>query len=223
MRIIILPILLMVSIALTGCIEIIEDLTLNSDRSGSYKLTINLSASKMKVKSLMAMDSLRGRKIPGESDIKNELNQLVNFLNTQKGLSAAKTEINFDDLICKISLDFASVEDLQKGFHAFSAEKMEEPFEFFEIFELNKEGFKRNAISQYIEEEWVEQIDQEDMELLKESSLVLITRFDKPLSESEHACVSISKNRLAGMFRTNLVDVIEHKVTDDYKLLFANE
>lgn len=223
MRIIILPFLLIISVALTGCIEIIEDLTLNSDRSGSYKLTINLSASKMKVKSIMAMDSLRGRKIPRESDIKNELNQLVNFLNTQKGLSAAKTEINFDDLICKISLDFASVEDLQKGLHAYSAEKMEEPFEFFAIFELNKEGFKRNAINQFIEQEWVEQISQEDMELMKESSLVLITRFDQPLADSENPSVSISKNKFAGMFRTNLVDIIEHKVGDDYTLLFANE
>lgn len=223
MRIIILPFLLIISVALTGCIEIIEDLTLNSDRSGSYKLTINLSASKMKVKSLMAMDSLRGRKIPRESDIKNELNQLVNFLNAQKGLSAAKTEINFDDLICKISLDFASLEDLQKGLHAYSAEKMEEPFEFFAIFELNKEGFKRNAINQFIEQEWVEQISQEDMELMKESSLVLITRFDQPLADSENPSVSISKNKFAGMFRANLVDIIEHKVEDDYTLLFANE
>lgn len=223
MRIIILPFLLIISVALTGCIEIIEDLTLNSDRSGSYKLTINLSASKMKVKSIMAMDSLRGRKIPRESDIQNELNQLVNFLNTQKGLSAAKTEINFDDLICKISLDFASVEHLQKGLHAYSAEKMEEPFEFFAIYELNDNYFQRNAIRKLIDEDWMDKIDKEDMEQLKESSLVLITRFDKPLADNDLASISISKNKMAGMFRTNLVDVIQHKVADDYKLMFENE
>lgn len=211
----------MMSLSLTGCIEIIEDLTLNSDRSGSYKLTINLSASKMKVKSLMAMDSLRGKKVPKESEIKFEMEQLVTFLNAQKGLSAAKSEINFDDLIGKISVDFTTLEELQKGLHAYSATKLEEPFDFFEIFELNETFFKRNAISQFIEDEWVEKISQEDLEQLKESSLVLITRFDKQLKESEHPSVFISKNKMAGMFRTNLVAIIEHKVADDYKLMFA--
>lgn len=208
---------------LSGCIEIIEDLTINSDRSGSYKLTINLSASKMKVKSLMAMDSLRGRKVPREADIKNELNLLVSFLNTQQGLSSAKTEINFDDLICKVSVDFETIEDLQKGIHAYTSEKMEEPLDFFTVFELSNDYYKRNAISQLIDENWIEKIDKEDMEQLQESSLVLITRFDKPLAESDLPSVSISKNKMAGMFRTNLVDVIQHKVADDYTLLFMNE
>ncbi len=79
MKITILPFFLLILISLSGCIEIIEDLTINADRSGTYKLTINLSASIMKVKSLMAMDSLHGRKVPGEADIKNELNLLVAF------------------------------------------------------------------------------------------------------------------------------------------------
>lgn len=223
MRITILSFFLVIVISLSGCIEIIEDLTINADRSGTYKLTINLSASKMKVKSLMAMDSLRGKKVPREADIKNELNLLVAFLNKQKGLTEAKTEINFDDLICKVSVNFETLEDLQKGIHSYTSNKMEEPIDFFKIFELNNEYFKRNAISQLIDEEWLDKIEREDLEQLKESSIVLITRFEKPLKESDVACVSISKNRMAGMFRTNLLDIIEHKVADDYKLQFANQ
>jgi hypothetical protein len=100
---------------------------------------------------------------------------------------------------------------------------MEEPIDFFKIFELNNDYFKRNAISQLIDEEWLDKIEREDLEQLKESSIVLITRFEKPLKESDVAYVSISKNRMAGMFRTNLLDIIEHKVADDYTLQFANE
>lgn len=223
MRITILSFFLLILTTLSGCIEIIEDLTINADRSGTYKLTINLSASRMKVKSLMAMDSLRGKKVPEEAEIKNELNLLVAFLNKQKGLTEAKTEINFDDLICKVSVNFATLEDLQKGIHSYTSSKMEEPIDFFKIFELTNDSFKRNAISQLIDEDVLGKIEKEDLEQLKESSIVFITRFEKPLKESDVAYVSISKNRMAGMFRTNLLDIIEHKVADSYKLQFLNE
>jgi hypothetical protein len=214
---------ILISMSFTGCIEIIEDLTINTDRSGAYKLTINLSASKMRVKSLMSMDSLRGKKIPGESDIKNAVRELVSFLNTQKGLSDAKSDINFDDLICKFSVQFQTLEDLQRGIHAFSSEKLDEPIDFFAVFELSSSRFKRNGIRELIDEDWVQKIDKEDLEQLKESSLVLITRFDKPLEETEQLSVAISKNKLAGMFKTNLLDIIQHKVADDYTLHFENE
>lgn len=161
--------------------------------------------------------------MPEEAEIKNELNLLVAFLNKQKGLTEAKTEINFDDLICKVSVNFATLEDLQKGIHSYTLNKMEEPIDFFKIFELTNDSFKRNAISQLIDEEWLDKIEREDLEQLKESSIVFITRFEKPLKESDIAYVSISKNKMAGMFRTNLLDIIEHKVADSYKLQFLNE
>ena len=49
--------------SISSCIEIIDDLTLNSDGTGSFKYTINLSASKIKINSILALDSLDGKKI----------------------------------------------------------------------------------------------------------------------------------------------------------------
>ena len=63
---------------------------------------------------------------------------------------------------------------------------MEEPIDFLKIFELNNDYFKRNAITQWIEEEWLDKIEREDLERLKESSIVLITRFEKPLKERKN-------------------------------------
>ena len=221
MRILLLLTLLLFS--LSGCIEIIEDLTLNSDRSGSYKLTVNLSASKMKVKSLLSMDSLRGRSVPSETDIQKELTSLTTFLNSQNGLSNAKTTINFDDLICKISFDFETLEDLQKGIHTYAAEKAEKPLDFISVFELSPDYFKRNTIRELINEDWTADLNKEDMNQLKESSLVLITRFDKPLAISEEPSISISKNKMASMYRTTLFDLIEHQSIDEYTLLFTDK
>jgi hypothetical protein len=42
----------------TSCIEIIDDVTVKNDGSGSMKYTINLSASKVKINTILALDSL---------------------------------------------------------------------------------------------------------------------------------------------------------------------
>ena len=55
---------------LTSCIEIIEDLKLNSDGSGTFKYSINLSQSKTKTSAILALDSLYGEKVPKISEIK---------------------------------------------------------------------------------------------------------------------------------------------------------
>ena len=49
---------LVVLFMLSSCVEIIDDLTFKSDGSGTFKYTLNLSASKVKVNSVLALDSL---------------------------------------------------------------------------------------------------------------------------------------------------------------------
>jgi hypothetical protein len=49
---------------LTSCIELIDDITINSDGSGKLKYSINLSSSKTECNSLILLDSLNGYKVP---------------------------------------------------------------------------------------------------------------------------------------------------------------
>lgn len=177
----------------------------------------------MKVKSLMAMDSLRGKKVPSELDIKKELQELIAYLNQQEGLSGAKSDINFDDLICKISVDFDALESLQKGLHSYAEQKSEHPIAPITIVERTDTYYKRSSLRSLIRDEWIKQANEEDLEQLSESSLVLITRFEEPLSASNHPSVTISKNKLAGMYRTNILDLLHNKISDDYMLYFASE
>ena len=53
----------------TSCIEISDDLTLNNDGSGTLRYKINLSASKVKVNSILALDSLDGKPVPSKTQI----------------------------------------------------------------------------------------------------------------------------------------------------------
>ena len=68
---------------LTSCIEIIDDVTVNNDGSGSLKYTINLSASKVKINSILALDSLEGRPVPSKEELEE---RIVSFKKKLRGL-----------------------------------------------------------------------------------------------------------------------------------------
>ena len=59
-----IPFIFLVLFGLSSCIEIIDDLSLKSDGSGTFKYSVNLSSSKIKVNSILALDSIDGKKVP---------------------------------------------------------------------------------------------------------------------------------------------------------------
>lgn len=64
--------LLVILLSFNSCIEIIDDITIKNDGSGTLKYTINLSSSKIKINSILALDSLDGRKIPTIAEIEEK-------------------------------------------------------------------------------------------------------------------------------------------------------
>jgi len=100
---------------LSSCIEISDDLTLNNDGSGTLRYKINLSASKVKVNSILALDSLDGKPVPSKAEISAKINEFVRLLDAQVGISNVLVEENYTDFIFKFSCDFSSVRNLQDG------------------------------------------------------------------------------------------------------------
>ena len=56
-----------------------DELTIHDDGSGTLKYAINLSSSRVKVNSILALDSLDGKKVPSIDEIKAK-NNLILFI-----------------------------------------------------------------------------------------------------------------------------------------------
>ena len=189
---------------LTSCIEIIDDVTVNNDGSGSLKYTINLSASKVKINSILALDSLEGRPVPSKEELEERIVSFKKKLASKTGISNVVVESNFEDYIFKLSCDFASVQALQ---HAVKEVVMEETKE------KNLEGMDHdwllwdgNKLSRSIPEITLDRtrnLKPEDAELLKQGNYTSITRFQRPVEKFENTSAVLSKNRLAVMVKTN--------------------
>jgi hypothetical protein len=90
-------------LTLTSCIELVDDLTINTDGSGQWTFTINASESKTKVSALLALDSLNGRRIKRPEELEAELIR-----------SGAQIKKDVTNHIYRITLKFDSIQQLNR-------------------------------------------------------------------------------------------------------------
>lgn len=199
----------------TSCIEIIDDVTVNNDGSGTMKYTINLSASKVKINSILALDSLDGKKVPSKDEIETKIASFIRKMKTKTGVSNVQMESNLTDFIFKFQCDFTSVAALQSAIK----EVVEEETEDKNLKELDHnwmswDGQKLVRSIPDVTIEKTKELKAEDIELLKTGNYTSITRFERAVDRFDNVNALLSKNKLAVMIKTN-----PYLLSQNYSLL----
>ena len=192
----------------SSCIEISDDLTLNNDGSGTLRYKINLSASKIKVNSILALDSLDGKPVPSKAEISAKINEFVRILDAQVGISNVLIEENYTDYIFKFSCDFTSIRNLQDGIKLSLAQISNDKLSTSaEQFWLSWDGNTLvRSIPTYVTQQ-IKNYKLEEEEKLKEGVYTSIARFERPVASFENKLSTLSKNHMAVMVRTNTFDL----------------
>jgi hypothetical protein len=204
MKIRISTLFLLLFVGLSSCIEIIDDLTLNADGSGTFKYHINLSSSKVKVNSILALDSLNGRKVPSLEEIKSRIEKVSQQLRSQHGITSVEVDANYTDFILKLSFDFTSLEALQEGVKTvIKAESGDK-----QLTQIDHEwvSFENNQLKRSIPQITLKQskeLDEADRDLLKTGTYTSITRFGKEIGSFENKDAMLSKNKRAILLKTD--------------------
>lgn len=107
-----LLILLTLGLFLNSCLEIVEDLKINSDGTGVFKVIVNLSQSRSQIDKLLSQDSIQGQPVPKKETIAQKLETLKAELESQNGISNVVQEIDLQNYIVKLSFSFDKVESL---------------------------------------------------------------------------------------------------------------
>jgi hypothetical protein len=196
----------------TSCIEIWDDLTLNNDGTGTLRYKINLSESKVKVNSILALDSLDGKPVPSKAQISAKINEFVRILDAQVGISNVLVEENYTDFIFKFSCDFSSVRNLQDGIKLSIAQISNEKLNTAaDQFWLSWDGNTLvRSIPSYVTQQ-IKNYKFEDAEQLKGGVYTSIARFERPVASFENKSGTLSKNQMAVMVRTNTFELKENQ------------
>lgn len=189
---------------LTSCIEIIDDISIKNDGSGTLKYTINLSSSKVKINSILALDSLEGQKVPTIGEVEEKIISFKKKLEAKTGISNVTIDYNFTDYIFKLQCDFTNVSMLQTALkEVIQEETKEKNIEELEAIWLSWDGQKMERSIPEITVKKTKDFKQEDIDLMKQGNYTSISRFERIVDKFDNPAATLSKNKMAVMIRTN--------------------
>ncbi|RYF91612.1 MAG: hypothetical protein EOO03_00965 [Chitinophagaceae bacterium] len=193
---------------LSSCFQVLEEVTLKNDGSGQMQLTLNFSQSRSKLASIMLMDSLNGHKIPTEKDIREFMNETVDYLKKSKGISNVRQSLDLKNYIATVNFhfqDLANINGLTKKL--LEKEKNKAPVNSY-VFEKASSQVKR--IYQYspaMKKEY-DKLKPKDREVFKTAGFTSIFRFDKTITASSNKAATISPSGKAIMIKTTALGLI---------------
>ena len=191
----------MLILLLTSCIEIIEDLKLNSDGSGTFKYSINLSQSKTKTSAILDLDNLYGEKIPKIFEIKQKISLLKKTLKEQEGIANVTITEDYENYIVRLQCDFKNVEMLEKALKN-SVSKLYQTNDY----DYDWICYKGNTLIRktpvlYLDD--IRKFGDKDIDKLKTGTYTSITRFTSKIDTFENIYSIKSKSNMALMIKVS--------------------
>lgn len=194
-------------LTLSSCVDIFDEIILHPDGSGTYKYTVNMSASKVKINSILALDSVDGKRVPKLPEIKEKIELYRSKLEEKEGISNVKVEANYDDFIFKISCNFDNVADLQNGIREIVKEESKDKNDpAFDENWLSWDGKILTRITPNFQSV-IHKLKPEDQEKLKDGKYISVSRFDKPVSKCDNNQAQISPTKTAVLIKSSTYSV----------------
>ena len=207
----------------SSCFQIIEEITIKSDGSGTVTLTANLSESRNKLASVMLLDSINGHKVPSKQDIRKELEESVKTLRTIKGISQVSHTLDFDRYIATIRFSFDQVTNLNDITSLI--------FEKLKIKSANNSSYAYHSASKTFNRYYTyepkakseyNKLKQTDKEVFQNATYTSIYRFDDPVLTQTNGKAKISASKKAVMLQCQVLDLIDGKQNISNSIQLAN-
>ncbi|WP_133122088.1 hypothetical protein [Brumimicrobium salinarum] len=208
----------------SSCIELIEDTKINSDGSGTYKVTLNLSSSTTRVNAIMALDSIDGKKVPSKTQLKEKFKEYLQELSIQQGITNVEGDLNTTNWIVNLSCDFASLNHLKNSLVSLGASinKNQTSKNIENIRLTYNDHVYTRFFGSFITNRMKNDLQKDkDYGRLSEGKFVFIQRFEKPVQKVSSSQAIIAKNNKAVMLKLNPQEIIKNPELLNYKI-FTN-
>lgn len=128
------------TLSFTSCIDLVEEITINQNKSGQYKLSIQAEG-------LAGLISLNSQKF--EVPAIKELEEKISLLKQQAGISKVKKDFKSNSIFFNLSFDFEDEQSLNNAMYALAEVK---PNMFIKKFlKINKHKIVRPNLNTYLQ------------------------------------------------------------------------
>jgi ribosomal protein L23 len=201
--------LLTISVFFTSCFEVIEEITMGKDGTGTMTLTVNFSQSKNRIAAIMLMDSIHGYKVPRKQEIQQEIDKTVAQLSRMPGISNVKSTADFTNFVADIRFSFKDVADVNHLVKAL-LEQYKVKSTNIPTYNYNKEEARFTRDYSYSNDVKAQfnQLKNRDKEIFSAAAYVSILRFETTITSYSNKLARISKNQQAIIQRLAIPDLI---------------
>ncbi|NOX46495.1 MAG: hypothetical protein GXO89_05900 [Chlorobi bacterium] len=208
------PILLILVFSLTSCIEIVEEISINENKSGNISIKIETGNSGLL---LNIVNNLLGNSY--EDQIKAELTKIAGKLKNEKGIENVDFNINDGEGEYGISCDFSSTADLNRALYkAFGYKK---PFFAPGYIKAGRHKLKKKNISPYIEQYLEDKkITIPDNYIVDMIDYKCIYHLPKGIKSVSNDKAEISKDSKTATIEFPVKEVLKNKVNTGIKIRF---
>lgn len=195
----------------SACFEVVEEVNLNKDGSGSFCFTVNLSQSKLDINAMLLLDSVNGRPIPKMEDMKKVFAQVEASLRNDSSLSNIKASQNWTDYIFSISGSFKDIEALNRAINSTYA-LLNKPAGAKTIMKDNY-SYGQNVFKRLFDLDLgkdYKTLSEKDKLLFKTARYTSIYRFKTPVISYSNPNGIKSKSGTSVMLKANIADIISN-------------
>ena len=196
----------------TSCFEILEEINLNSDGSGTMLVTFNLSKSKTKLASIMLLDSVNGHKIPSKDDINRALKDAENHLKTINGITNIKKTADYQNYIFTISCNFDKVVSLDAVFQELIRKQNKKEQTNFNTtnfsYDKNTNNFQRKFTYDAALKKAFYKLKGEDRKIFEYATYTSIYRFNDSVENVSNSNAKVSPNKKAVLLKIDVMALI---------------
>ncbi len=210
--------LLIIIITCQSCFEIVEQVFLKEDGTGTFLLTLNLSRSKTKLASIAKMKTINGHDVPTQQEIRAKLKDIEKTISKTQGISNCKTSIDFENYIATIGCNFTKVENLnavvknivtiENGKSKYVDKSYAYDAAANVFYRLNKYSLRQDY----------NKMSNADKEIFATANYTSIYKFENQIATVSNAGANISASKKAIMLKQNVLDVIMEKKSIENKI-----
>lgn len=197
-------------LTLSGCFEIIEEVNMSSNGSGTLVLTINANQSKEQLDNIMAKDSIYSTKVPQRSEIDGAIRDVVLKLKSTKGISNVVVTRNFQTYIMVIKCSFANTAALNSAVNNIWLLYDKKAATDRTYFSYQKNIFKRIFDYELIKNIH-SKLGAQEKDILYRANYTMIYRFQTEISSHSNNHATLSKSKKAIILKNNLLDIVSGK------------
>ena len=203
--------LMTLSLGMSSCFEIIEEINLNKDGSGSVLYTLNLSQSKAKITQVMKLDTINGFKVPSEQEIKDSITTYFNMANTMSGVSNVKKTENFEEMIFSFACDFQDVESLNKMAKSMGKKTPNDPNINKKHYQYLPDGKTFSRSGDYSIKKEFDKLRSIDKAVFDNVNYTSIFRSETTIKSTENSNSIMAPTRKAVMIRIPILEILNER------------